>query len=108
MGRVIALALVVVFAGGGCATVGKTATGLRNLATVDPAPQAIYRGAQPTREGVETLSDMGVKTIIDLRNDPVDWEAKAVADAGMTYVNIRVNRADCATLNRPDRHREAR
>jgi protein tyrosine/serine phosphatase len=87
--REFALALLI-FAGG-CATVGKGAPGLHNVDTVDPPPRAIYRGGQPTREGIRTLRDWGVKTVIDLRNDPVDWEPKAVIDAGMTYDNIRAS-----------------
>jgi len=90
MSRSVVVTLVVLLAGG-CATVGKSAPGLHNLDTVDPAPQAIYRGGQPTRKGIETLTTMGVKTVIDLRNDPADWEASAVANAGMTYVNIRAS-----------------
>jgi protein tyrosine/serine phosphatase len=76
---------------GGCATVGKHAPGLQNVDTVDPPPRAIYRGGQPTRNGIHTLQDMGVKTVIDLRNDPQRWEQQAVVDAGMTYVNIKAS-----------------
>src|SRR4051812_47503701 len=82
--------LIVLFASGR-ATVGKHAPGLQNVDTVDPAPLAIYRGGQPTRKGVETLQGMGVKTVIDLRNDPQRWEQQAVVDAGMTYVNIKAS-----------------
>jgi protein tyrosine/serine phosphatase len=84
-------AVILLLLAGGCATVGRSAPGLHNLATVDPAPRAIYRGGQPTERGIETLTKLGVKTVIDLRNDPADWEASAVADAGMTYVNIRAS-----------------
>ena len=38
--------------------------GLPNFARVSPA---LYRGAQPTREGFERLKQMGVKTVVDLR-----------------------------------------
>src|SRR5215211_4759664 len=90
--------IVLVMFAGGCATVGKHAPGLQNVDTVDPAPNAIYRGGQPTRKGIETLQKMGVKTVIDLRNDRQHWEAQAVADAGMKYVNIKASAFDADPL----------
>lgn len=78
---------------GGCATVGRNVPGIDNLATVDPAPDPLYRGGQPSRQGIRTLQKMGVRTIIDLRNDPVRWERQHVTDAGMQYINIPTNAA---------------
>lgn len=85
--------LVTCFGVGGCATVGKNFGGVPNFATVDPAPHAVYRGGQPSRAGIATLRDLGVRTIIDLRDDPVPWERHAVTDAGITYLNIPSNAA---------------
>ena len=62
--------------------------GVKNFATVDAGSEALYRGAQPSRRGIETLKDMGVKTVIDLRNDPEPWERKHVTAAGMKYVHV--------------------
>ncbi len=79
---------------GGCgATVGRNVGGVPNLATVDPAPEAIYRGGQPSKAGFATLKKMGVKTVIDLRDDAVPWEESVVTRQGMTYVNIPSNAA---------------
>ena len=78
---------------GGCASVGREQGGVPNFATVDPAPEAIYRGGQPSKEGFQTLKDMGVKTVIDLRNDSVPWEKDVVTKHGMTYVHIPSNAA---------------
>lgn len=79
---------------GGCGpTVGRYHHGVPNFATVDPAPEAIYRGGQPTQAGFKTLKKMGVKTVIDLRDDAVSWEKSAVTKNGMTYVHIPSNAA---------------
>jgi uncharacterized protein (TIGR01244 family) len=89
------LILCCVLLAGGCATVGRDVPGVKNLATVDPAPEALYRGGQPSKQGIETLRTMGVRTVIDLRNDPVPWERQRVTAAGMTYVHVPTNAAKC-------------
>jgi uncharacterized protein (TIGR01244 family) len=51
----------------------------------------LYRGGQPAPEHWQALAKMGVKTVIDLRREDehsTAEEAKAVAAAGMTYVNV--------------------
>ena len=86
--------LTLVLLSGGCgATVGRFHGGIPNFATVDPAPEAVYRGGQPTQAGYQTLRDMGVKTVIDLRDDAVPWAKNAVTKNGMTYVHIPSNAA---------------
>lgn len=86
--------LTLVFLTGGCgATVGRNVGGVPNLATVDAAPDAIYRGGQPSKAGFATLRKMGVKTVIDLRDDKVPWAKDVVTKNGMTYVNIPSNAA---------------
>lgn len=47
-----------------------------------------YRGAQPLESDYQALKDIGINTIIDLRNDPTEYEKKTVEALGMTYVNI--------------------
>jgi tyrosine-protein phosphatase SIW14 len=47
-----------------------------------------YRGAQPLESDYQSLKDLGIKTVIDLRNDPTDYEKAAVEALGMRYVNI--------------------
>ena len=47
-----------------------------------------YRGAQPNPGDYQALKDLGVNTVIDLRNDPTDYEKKEVEALGMKYVNI--------------------
>lgn len=47
-----------------------------------------YRGAQPKPEDYKALAALGVKTIIDLRDDPTDYEKPDAEAAGIKYVNI--------------------
>ena len=47
-----------------------------------------YRGAQPQPSDYKSLADLGIKTIIDLRNDPTDYEKTSAEAAGIKYVNI--------------------
>ncbi len=58
-------------------------TGLPNLHRVSPT---LYRGAQPTREGLEELRRLGVKTVVSLR--AFHGESEAVAAAGLGYDRI--------------------
>jgi tyrosine-protein phosphatase SIW14 len=52
--------------------------------------QTIYRGAQPSKEGFQSLAHLGVKTIIDLRGGDgrSQDEEKVVKAAGMRYIAI--------------------
>ncbi len=47
-----------------------------------------YRGAQPNPGDYQALKDLGVNTVIDLRNDPTAYEKGEVEALGMKYVNI--------------------
>lgn len=53
--------------------------------------ERFYRGAQPQPDDYQSLKDLGVKTVIDLRNDPTDYEKAAVEALGMKYVNISMS-----------------
>jgi len=51
----------------------------------------IFRGGQPTDEAWQSLAKMGVKTVVDLRRTDehsTEAEAKAVAAAGLNYINV--------------------
>jgi len=58
--------------------------GVRNFGTVSAN---LFRGAQPTKEGFEQLSKMGVAIDVDLRDDG-GKERDEVAKLGMQYVSI--------------------
>ncbi len=70
-----------------------------NLSSVSGVPnfhqinQQVYRGAQPTAQGFQGLAQLGVKTVIDLREGgsrSVE-EQKEVEAAGMRYISIPFN-----------------
>jgi tyrosine-protein phosphatase SIW14 len=51
----------------------------------------VYRGGQPSPESWQSLAKIGVKTVVDLRREDehsTAEEAKAVAAAGMHYINV--------------------
>ena len=58
---------------------------IKNFGQMD---ERYFRGAQPLPEDYQSLKDLGVNTVIDLRNDPTDYEKSAVEALGMKYVNI--------------------
>ena len=51
-----------------------------------------YCGAQPEPGDYQALADLGIKTVVDLRNDPTDYEKSAAEAVGMKYVNIPMKR----------------
>ncbi len=59
-----------------------------NIGNFGQMDERFYRGAQPLVSDFQSLKDLGVSTIIDLRNDPVAYEKGAVEALGMKYVNI--------------------
>jgi protein tyrosine/serine phosphatase len=58
---------------------------IQNFGQMD---ERFYRGAQPNPEDYQSLKDLGITTIIDLRNDPTPYEKTEVEKLGMKYVNI--------------------
>lgn len=61
------------------------ARGIPNFGQVSPT---LFRGAQPSPEGIETLKKMGVDIVVDLRGVPSSEEAAKAAKLGMQYVSI--------------------
>ena len=62
-----------------------TIAGVKNFGEVTPM---LYRGGQPSREGYEALSKMGVNIVVDVRLSGKDKERKEVEKAGMQYVAV--------------------
>ena len=48
----------------------------------------LYRGGQPSKEGFEALSKMGVDIVVDTRGNRAKTERKLVKHMGMKYVSI--------------------
>src|SRR5271157_4819193 len=69
------------------ALAGSSVQGINNFYQVD---EHVYRGAQPTTEGFEYLAKIGIKTVLDLREDGErsSGEAKLVTSLDMQYVNV--------------------
>jgi protein tyrosine/serine phosphatase len=58
---------------------------IKNFGQMD---EHFYRGAQPKENDYKDLAALGVKTVIDLREDPESYEKGNVEALGMRYVNI--------------------
>lgn len=71
--------------------------GLPNLGQVT---STLYRGGQPTKEGLEALARMGVGVVVDLREGTREAEQDEVTKLGMHYVAIpwRCSHPDDATV----------
>ncbi len=69
-------------------TVAPAATETCDVENFGKVNDHYYRGAQPEEGQYEQLKTLGVKTVIDLRDDPRDY-AKAKAElAGLRYINL--------------------
>lgn len=51
----------------------------------------IYRGGQPDDDEYRRLAAMGIKTVIDLREDAEKYARRLTESAGMHYINLRLN-----------------
>jgi protein tyrosine/serine phosphatase len=58
---------------------------IKNFGQMD---ERFYRGAQPKETDYKDLAALGIKTVIDLRDNAKDYEKSAVEALGMRYVNI--------------------
>jgi protein tyrosine/serine phosphatase len=58
---------------------------IKNFGQMD---DRFYRGGQPKQEDYQSLAGLGIKTVIDLRDDPESYEKSSVEALGMKYVNI--------------------
>lgn len=59
----------------------------------------IYRSAQPSREGLQALAKLGVKTVIDLRGaSERSSESQLLEEIGIKYVNIPMPALGAPTL----------
>ena len=88
--RNISLAIIAVlsFATFASAQTSPKAVANINIENFGQMDEHYYRGAQPKPEDMKPLADLGIKTIVDLRDDAVNWEKAAVEAAGMKYINI--------------------
>jgi tyrosine-protein phosphatase SIW14 len=55
--------------------------------------ESLYRGGQPTAEGLKKLAALGIKTVISFRDTPskVLREKKAAEENGLHFINLRLS-----------------
>ena len=58
---------------------------IKNFGQMD---DRFFRGSRPENDDYKALADLGVKTIIDLTDNSMEYEKPAVEAAGLRYVNI--------------------
>ncbi|MEP7338223.1 MAG: tyrosine-protein phosphatase [Acidobacteriota bacterium] len=58
---------------------------IKNFGQMD---ERFYRGAQPKRDEYKALAALGIKTIVDLRDDPKSYEKQGAEAVRLKYVNI--------------------
>ena len=73
---------------------GRAGAGLGNFGRV---AEGLYRGAQPTDEGLDSLKAMGVRTVVNLRHFHGSREEQACRDRGLDYVRIQLASSDAPT-----------
>jgi len=58
---------------------------IKNFGQMD---DRVFRGRQPKKDEYQELAALRIKTVIDLRDDPTEYEKGSVEALGMKYVNI--------------------
>src|SRR5688572_24781743 len=53
-----------------------------------------YRGGQPKEAEYKALAELGINTIVDLRNDPTAYEKPTAEGLGMKYIIIPMDDAE--------------
>ena len=62
-----------------------SAVTIKNFGQMD---ERFFRGAQPKEGDYQQLANLGIKTVIDLQNEPTSYEKQSVEALGMKYINI--------------------
>jgi protein tyrosine/serine phosphatase len=58
---------------------------IKNFGQMD---DRFFRGAQPKVKDYKDLAQLGIRTIIDLRDDPEEYANRTAESLGMIYINI--------------------
>jgi protein tyrosine phosphatase (PTP) superfamily phosphohydrolase (DUF442 family) len=67
------------------ATANVSEVTIKNFGQMD---DRFFRGAQPKEKQYKELAAIGIKTIIDLRDDPEEYEKREAEANGMRYVHL--------------------
>ena len=68
-----------------------TNVNIKNFGQMD---ERFFRGGQPKENDYQQLAALGIKTVVDLREDPKAYEKQNVEALGMRYVNIPMSDKD--------------
>ena len=72
---------------------------IKNFGQMD---ERFFRGGQPKEKQYAQLATLGINTVIDLRNDPEEYEKPTVEKLGMKYVNIAMSDKDYPEASKID------
>ncbi|MCC7528547.1 MAG: tyrosine-protein phosphatase [Candidatus Melainabacteria bacterium] len=74
-------------------TVTKSVKAKEDLPNFHQVHPFLYRGGEPTKEGLKKIKEMGVTTILDLRNpgEKKYDEKQSAKDLGMRYISMPMN-----------------
>lgn len=72
-------------------TKAQPSVSIKNFGQMD---DRFFRGGQPKADEYRELAAIGIKTVIDLRNDPKDYARTTAEALGMRYVNIAMSDKD--------------
>lgn len=84
-GAVLAILALTVVSQAQQAANQKNSITIKNFGQMD---ERFFRGAQPNEQEYSELKAMGIKTVIDLTEDPKPYERPLVESLGMKYINI--------------------
>ncbi len=73
---------------------GTAEISIKNFGKVN---ETYYRGSQPKRQEMQQLKRLGIKTVIDLREDKVAHASEWASGEGMQYFNIEMKPSRAAT-----------
>lgn len=72
---------------------------IKNFGQMD---DRFFRGGQPKENDYHQLAALGIKTVIDLQNNPKGYEKQSVESLGMKYVNIPMSDKDYPEIAKID------
>ena len=82
------LALIAVLSLAAVCSAQETSTANVSIKNFGQMDDRFFRGAQPKEKEFKELAQLGIRTVIDLRDDPESYEKPIVESLGMTYVHI--------------------
>lgn len=85
------LSTIILLASGLPFAASASSSSIPGVGNFEKVNDTVFRGAQPTEQGFQSLAKLGIHTVIDLQesgSSRATSEEKAVKAAGMEYVNV--------------------